>query len=42
MALELRIDDLAQWAQLLVDRHFAEACLRESMRISRETLQRQH
>lgn len=33
--------DLAQWAQRLVDRHFAEAYLRESMRIRRETLQRQ-
>ena len=35
-----RSRDPGQWAARLFDRHFAEAYLRESLRIRRETLQR--
>jgi predicted component of type VI protein secretion system len=34
--------DLDRWAQRLLDRYFAEAYLRESMRIRRETVPREH
>jgi predicted component of type VI protein secretion system len=36
-----QVPDLAQWTQRLLDRYFAEAYLRESLRIRRETVQRQ-
>ena len=38
---DLVAPDLAQWTQRLLDRYFAEACLRESLRIRHETVQRQ-
>lgn len=38
---EEQAPDLAQWTQRLPDRYFAEADLRESLRIRRETVQRQ-